>query len=397
MPIFKNRGNNNQRAASIIKSMQESNSSENVNNEVDTDKEVITDQPAQENEQQQNEDTQIVSDDNNTQDQSQEVDESASVQNDDLDTVENSDVEATSGTSESDFLSKVSEMLGKEVNSIEDLKPQETEIDPEVKQLLEWKEKTGLSLSQWADYNKDFSKVSDLDVAREILSQDYPNLNEEELSFVLKDYIYDEINDDDSDKFKKSIALKKLAQEGRKTLKEKQLNLIEAQKSNSLTEEQQNLINLAKQVQANKEEVQNAQKTYNDNLNKAALGLKALNLKLSDDLTIEHKIVDSDKKTLPEMVSKMPHWYNEDGSFNHNNIVLDAYKIKNFDNLIKAAFEQGQSVGTEDKIKIDRNINLDVPQTPQGGGDDTPKSNIDQVVAKITGKNRSKLRFRKKK
>ena len=111
------------------------------------------------------------------------------------------------------IFNKLSETLGREIKSFEDLETKE-DLDEELNQLNAWKQQTGLSLSKWADYNKDFSQMSDLEVARETLAAENPNFTKEELEYTLKDFIYDEMEDDESDRIGKSIALKKFAKKG---------------------------------------------------------------------------------------------------------------------------------------------------------------------------------------
>jgi hypothetical protein len=292
---------------------------------------------------------------------------------------------------------KLSETLGITVESYEDLKQKEVQVDPEVKQLLEWKEKTGLSLSKWSEFNKDFSKMGDLEVAKEILAQEYPSFTSEELEYSLRGYIYDELEDDISDKLKKSIALKKFASEGRKTLDNNRVKLIESQSpTNQLSQEDSELITFAKSVKEQEAKSSTKKQNYEQSISKASSELEAINLKLEDDVVIQHKVPQESKKALSEFIQEMPDWYNEDGTFNHNNIAKDSYKIQNFDALVKAAYEQGKSVATEGKLKSDNNITLDSNVTPQIIGV-AEKGNINEVVSKLTGKKGSNFRFRKSK
>lgn len=293
------------------------------------------------------------------------------------------------------ILSKLSETLGREIKSYDDLKPAEVAVDPEVAQLLKWKEDTGLSLTQFAEYTKDYSNMGDLDVAKEILAKKYPTFTQEELNYKLKGYIFDAEIDEDHLKIEKSIALKTLAADGREQLEQNKLSLKPAETSSSLTKEQNDLISYANQAKQTEKTTQESQLDYSNKLNSAALSLTGLNLNLDEGVVIEHKVPDNEKKELSKYVAEMPHWYNEDGSANHENIALDGYKIKNFDTLLKAAFEQGKAVGTEGTIKDGGNINLDGTSKPQGGNEEA-KGNIDDVVSKLVGNRAgSKFRFRK--
>jgi len=294
------------------------------------------------------------------------------------------------------LLTKLSEKLGRTVTNFDELTPKEANIDPELKQLQEWKEKTGLPLSEWSNYTRDFSKMGDMDIARETLAKQYPNFTKEELNYELQRFSYDENVDDESDKIKKSIELKKFAAEGRGKLEANRLELANSTPQAVLTQEQQDAIALAQQVRADNLTSTQKQDAYNIGITQASTSLEAIDLKLSDDLTIKYNIPVEVKKGLPKMVAEMPHWYNEDGTYNHSNVVKDVAKVTNFEAMVKAAFEQGKSVGAESRIKAGGNITID--GIPNQAPASKPKGNVSDVVSKLTGaKTGSKLRFRTKK
>ena len=294
------------------------------------------------------------------------------------------------------ILSKLSETLGRTISSYEDLKPKEIAVDPELKQLMEWKERTNLSLTQWADYNKDFSKMGDLDVAREILSQKYPTFTREMLDFELQSFVYDEDTDTDSDKMRKSIELTKLATDGRKKLEANKLSLKPTESSLALTAEQQESITYANSQKTALATAADSQKAYEINLNLAAQNLDTISLNLEEGVVIEHKVDDADKNGLKDYILNVPHWFNEDGTANPSNIAKDGYRIKNFDKLLKSAYEQGKAVEKEGKIKSNGNITLDAQGKPQSQGDEK-KGNINDVISRISGGNTNKFRFRRPK
>ncbi len=294
---------------------------------------------------------------------------------------------------EESMLSYLSEKLKRKIENWDDLTPKEKEMDPEVKQILDWKEKTGLSLSKWSEYNKDYSKVGDLEIAREILAQKNPTFTAEELSYSLKRFIFDEDVDEELIRIPKSIALKEYAHKGRQEFEKNRLDLKESKPQDpSLTQEQQDDIAFAQEAKKGQEQSVLDNKTYGEDLNKAALALDGLNLKLTDDLTIKYDIPEGDKKTLAKSILEMPHWHNEDGSINHNNIALDGIKVRNFDSIMDAVLKQGIAIGKEEMIQGKPNSKTGLDEQSQGGGE-TKGGNIKEVVANITGSNKPKLRF----
>jgi len=293
------------------------------------------------------------------------------------------------------ILSKLSETLGRKIESYDDLTPKEVAVDQELQQLIEWKERTGLSLTQFADYNKDFSKMGDLDVAREILSQKYPTFTKEQLDFELSNLVYDEDIDDETDKMRKSVELTKLATEGRQMLEAKKLELKPVE-STGLTKEQQEAIDFANQAKTAQAQAVSTQEAYENSLNLAAQNLDTLNLELEEGVVINHKVDDGVKNGLKDYILNVPHWFNEDGTPNPANIASDGYKIQNFDNLLKLAYEQGKAVQKEADIKGKGNVTLDAQGKPQGEGSEK-KGNIHSVVDQLTGSNPNKFRFRRNK
>ena len=102
----------------------------------------------------------------------------------------------------------LSEKLGKEVKSFDDLTPAPLEIDPQVKALNEWREKTGRPIEDFFKYQRDFTQVNDLEIAREFLQIEYPTLTSDEISLELEKFVPSE-DDLDTDTAKKNLKLKK--------------------------------------------------------------------------------------------------------------------------------------------------------------------------------------------
>lgn len=295
------------------------------------------------------------------------------------------------------LLEKLSEKLGKKIESFDDLTPKPINIDPEVQQLLDWKKDTGLSLTQWPEYNRDFSQLSDLDVVRETLTKNSPNFTREELEYKMRDYVYDPDNDEESDRVAKSIKLKEAAQQGRQQLEKNKLSLVEqAQaKGEVLSEEVKTQLEYAKQSKAQADLAAKAQKAYEESIKSASNNLEAINLKLNDEFNIKYNLPQEVKNSLPNMVAEMPSWKSEDGSINAQAVVADVAKLTNFDKIVQAAFEQGVNVGKEGMIKKSVNPTGDViPQKDDEGS--RTETNVQEVVSKLTGRNgKSKnLRFR---
>lgn len=287
------------------------------------------------------------------------------------------------------ILKNLSEKLGREVTSFDDFTQKPKELDEDIKAINEWKEKTGRPIEDFFKYQKDYSEVSDLDIAREFLQIEYPTFTKEDINLELEALMPSE-DDLDGEAAKKSLDLKKLAIKGRKVLDGFKVELSKPSTENYTPEVKQKLEfadNIQKQMDANNGQ----QKEYADNISKVALSSEGMKLNLSDDLNIDFKISDEERKELPTLINDMPHWRNEDGSWNHKAVVDDAIKIKHFDKMLRLAYEQGQNSGKDNIIKDAKNSTLG---DPKGAEQSTSKKKgTIEGIDKLLGKQSMKTRF----
>ena len=153
----------------------------------------------------------------------------------------------------------------------------------------------------------------------------------------------------------------------------------------SLTPEVQQKLELFDNIQKQVEQNQIQQKSYADNIAKASAKMEKMQLNLADDVSIDFNISEQDRKSIPSFIENMPHWRNEDGSWNHENVVKDAVKIRNFDKMLKIAFEQGKNSGKDEIVKDTKNVNMKPQEAgPQEGKKGPRYEGIDDMLAKRT-------------
>lgn len=259
--------------------------------------------------------------------------------------------------------SYLSEKLGKDIDLSDLTKEQVNPLDsdPLLKDIYEWRKDTGRSVEDFFKYQKDYSKVSDIDVAREFLQLKYPNSTNEEINLELSRYKTTDV-DLDEEVAHKNWELKKLATEGRAELDKLKATLSEPAITN-LPSEVQEKVSYAEQIQKQIEANNTAQQEYERNLTNAALSTESLKLQVGD-ITLDYFVSEDKRKTLPQDISDMPHWKNKDGSWNHKAVVEDGIKIKYFDEIIKLVQEQSLNTGKEDIIKQAANVTIDKVQSP---------------------------------
>lgn len=265
-------------------------------------------------------------------------------------------------------LKYLNEKLGKQVNSFDELIEVKVENplddDPYLKSLYEWRQKTGRPIEEFQKYQKDYNSVDDFEVARELLQLEYPTLTSDEIQLELERYAPDELDDDREAAYKK-LELKKLATRGREVLSSFKADL-EKPSEALLSPELKQDLELARTVKENYARQQEETKVYSENIRLSSQKTETFEINLGDDLKLNFRIPDESKKELPTLIETMPHWRNEDGSWNHQAVVNDAIKIKHFDDMLKLAYEQGLNSGKEELIAETKNITLDsVNNTPQ--------------------------------
>jgi hypothetical protein len=292
-------------------------------------------------------------------------------------------------------LNYLSEKLGKKIQSLDELTPKQESIlddDPYLKELYEWRKKTGRPIEDWIKYQKDYTKVNDLEVAREFLQYEYPTFTQEEIDAELESLRPNE-DDYEQDASTKLRNLKKYATKGREVLNQMTSKLGEVSYESFPAEIKQDL-ELAKQVKQQQTISQKFQKEYDEGIKNASMSLDNLKLKLDDNLVIDYKLSEINRKKLPEIVNTMSHWYNEDGTYNHKAVVADAVKIQYFDDIIKLAYEQGLNSGKDSIIRETKNTTLGESKT-MSGNTNNQKGVVIEGFKDFIGEQGVKLRFKK--
>jgi hypothetical protein len=234
-----------------------------------------------------------------------------------------------------------------------------------------------------------------LQLAREILQDKYPEFTPEEIQLELNEFTEDDL-DTEVEVAKKSLKLKKFNADGKKQLEEYKSKFNTTEGAGNIPEDYKKAFEFTQEILKEDAANKKSQEAYTSSIKKVVEGAKSLKLQLSDDLVIDFDISKEDKGMLPKFIEQMPHWYNEDGSYNHQSVVIDAIKVKNFDNIMKLVFDQGVAKGKEMDDSESRNVTLADARNTQGSGE----FNKDDIVvegAEGFGSNSTpKLRFGRK-
>lgn len=261
------------------------------------------------------------------------------------------------------IFSTLSEKLGREVNSYEDLvQAQAEELNPQLKEINDWSKRTGRPIEDFFKFQQDFSKVSDEEIARKFLQEKFPMFNEVEIAYKMQSMLPSD-DDLEEDTLRKNMELKMFASEGRTHFDSLRQEL-NTPANNFMTDEVKQKVQAFDLFQEQLAGQKQEQQSYYEGLVKASGMSDKVKLKLSEELSIDYNISEEDRKAIPEFINSMPHWKNPDGSWNHQAVVNDALKIKNFPEMLKLAYEQGVNSGKSDIVKKENNITLDSPTNP---------------------------------
>jgi hypothetical protein len=289
----------------------------------------------------------------------------------------------------------LSEKLGREV-SLEDFTKEPStnplDSDPYMKEIYEWRAKTGRPIEDYIKFQKDFKDVADLEIAREFLQLEYPDSTSDEINIELRRFTSSE-DDLEEEVAQKNWELKKYATKGRTELDKLKSSLGEPNTS-SLPTEIQDKVSFADKIKSQMADNGKMQEDYDTAIKTAALSVERMSLNLDGESSIDFLVSEESRKSIPDTISQMSHWRNEDGSWNHRAVVEDGIKITNFDAMIKLAYEQGQNSGKDGIIRETKNVNLS-----DTGSSAQPTRSLDRPVYEDEDKGAKqglKIRSRKK-
>lgn len=287
------------------------------------------------------------------------TEETTSTQTTETESTESTQNETEVEVSEELILKSLSEKLGREVTSFDDLTETSNPLDSDeyLKKLVEWREKTGRPIEDYVKFQKDYSQVADLDIAREFLQLEHPELSPEDIDLELNHKYISNEDDLESDAALKNLELKKLVAKGRTKLQSMVADLGNPIQQEFSPEVKQDL-EIAKQYKAKLAENKQANIDYTNAIAEKATSIKSIQMDLAEGVSLEFKLPENSSKSLVDSVQNAPSWKNEDGSWNHEAIIRDAAIIANYKDMLKIAYEQGKNSGTDETIREAKNSTL---------------------------------------
>ena len=281
----------------------------------------------------------------------------------------------------------------------EEVKPQ-IQVPENLQDLVKFMNKTGGSIEDYINLNKDYNSLDDNQVLREYYKKTKPHLNQEEIDFILEDsFSWNEDEEDARTVKKKQLAYKEEIAKAKSELensKQEYYKEIKLKTSNNAPSEEYeaalDFVNTYRESQDRQTKMHGTfkDKTHNFFKNefngfKFDVGEKRFSYKLNDPSQT------ADQQTNLKSIFKK--FLNDDGSVkDYAGYHKAVYAASNSDNLVSHFYEQGRADATKDIMAKSKNIQDGKPRSTASG--DVYINGL--KVKAITGADSSKLKFKKR-
>lgn len=317
------------------------------------------------------------------------------------DTVDEAPVSLLEEITDEESIQEEATKLEDEVEAaVEEAKETGKELPENIEKLVQFMEETGGDLKDYVRLNTDYSELDDNQLIREYYESTNPNLDEEDIEFLLEDkFSYDEDLDDE-----REIKLKKLekkqvlakAKDHLESLKQKYYTELKA--GSKLNPEQKKAVEFFDRYNKEQEELtkitEKQKQTFTNKTEKLFsndfkgfdfnVGEKKFRFKVNDVETVKTQQSD-----INNFVKKF---------LNNNNEIEDAagyhkslFTAMNPDAIANHFYEQGKADALKSSVAKAKNVDM----TPRGTHQQVVASNGWTIKSVSPGTNSSKLKIRK--
>jgi len=262
-----------------------------------------------------------------------------------------------------------------------------------IQKLIDFMEETGGDIQDYANLNRDVSKMDDSEVLDEYYRATKPHLSPEERSFLLEDtFGIDEDIDDEKIIRKKKIALKEQVAEARSHLDGQKSKYYKDIKAGSkLTKEQQEAIDFFNRYNEDSEknkEVAESFKLKTENIFNE--NFKGFDYRVGDKkFRFNVKDINKVKETQSDITNFINKFANKDKSEIEDvgGYHKSLFTAMNADAIANHFYEQGKADATKDRVIRDKNISTSPRQTHG-------EVNVGGVSYKVLGDSASDIKNR---
>lgn len=294
-------------------------------------------------------------------------------------TIDNTETTQNPDTEEVDIegsvLSYLSERLGREINSLDDLTPQQQEsvLDERVEAIARFVQETGRDPQDWFRYQQlDASEMDDLTAVKLQMISDYQNLSQEELNTLLSSKYKLDPNLHTEDEVKLSqLQLKMDAQSAR----EKISSLRESYKAPVKTE-------------AEVESTSPIDDQWISNMKKDLDALEGVEFELGDGKSFTFGLTNEYKGQLAEKNTRLDEFFdpyvNKDGSWDYDKLNIHRAVIDNIETIVQSVYKQGMSDGQRGIVNKAANVSA---KSPNQGSSQPGESSLAAQLRQALGNN----------
>jgi hypothetical protein len=266
-----------------------------------------------------------------------------------------------------------------------------------IQKLIDFMDETGGDIQDYANLNRDISKMDNSDVLDEYYRATKSHLTAEERGFLLEEtFGYNEEEDDPKDIKRKKIALKEQVAEARAYLDGQKSKYYKEIKAGSrLTDEQQKAIDFFNRY--NKE---NQEQTKLSEASKKIFLDKTNNLFNDKFKGFEYNVGDKRYRFNVKDVNKVKETQTDINNFVNKFVGKDGTSLEdaagyhkslftamNADAIAKHFYEQGKADAIKDRVAKDKNINLE-PRKTFG------ETNVGGVKYRVLGNSSNDFKFK---
>ena len=288
----------------------------------------------------------------------------------------NKDVGVKEDLTEESVLSFLSKKYGRDVDSLDELNAtrESQKLPEDVEAYFKYKKETGRGIEDYVKLNKDFDKSDENTLLKDYYASTEEGLDDEDIQFIMDEFVYDEYNDDESEIKKIKIAKKKAVNKAKKYFneqKEKYKAPLESGGSSISESESKDIESYKQYMESSKtyeEEVQKKRDWFTKKTDDVfGSEFKGFEFTLDDKKIIyspgdatELKKLQSDPQNF---ISK---FIGESGLMQD---VVGYHKAlsmaMNPDKVAKFFYEQGKSEATDDIMRKTKNINMSDRKSPE--------------------------------
>ena len=280
---------------------------------------------------------------------------------------------------ESAVFNYVSERLGREVKSFDEFSQPQSAIDDRVQKIAEFVQNTGRAPEDWFKYQSlNPSEMDDLTAVRIKYSQDYPDLNFNEINTLIGAKYKMNPDEFSEDEIKVSaLQLKIDGTDARKNI-----------------EEIRNTYAAPVQQRTSEQEESYFTEDWAQNMQRETSSFEGLEFDLGNGKNFNFGVGENYRKTLvanhQNAENYLDRYVDSNGNWDYDTFNSHQTLIDNIDNIVASAYRQGMGDGQRGLVDKAANVSSG---TPSQAPNQNTNSSLAEQVKSIMGANSNKMTF----